>query len=448
MTKRTRTILFIICLVLFLIVAPSVIFYSQGYRIDFETKKISQTGALFLKVWPKNVEIYFDGKLKKKTDFFFGSTLIENLLPKKYKVRVEKEGYFTWEKELEIKEKEVVDFKNIVLIPKNPNFKILGKEISAFYFSPDGKKIILKEIEEDKWALKLYDPERNVKSHLVDEGDISKVGVELFNLKFSPDSKKVLLEVGLKERIKYYNLEIDKMPPVLTESELPLPPVDERSFISTPRSARVIEDIVTYQTINENIYYLDNSGHLFKVDERSFISTPRSAWVNEERLTEKSFSVKPETKYELFIFKDHIFLREDKILYLLNFSSKSFEKFLEPINSLKISPDSKKTVYFSDFEIWIFYLEEIYDQPQKKADERVFLTRFSTEIGEVFWYTAHYLIFNVGEKIKIAEIDERDRINIVDLAEFKDPRIFFNKTDKKLYILTEGSLYSSENLLP
>ena len=422
MTKRTRTILFIICLALFLIVAPSVIFYSQGYRIDFKAKKISQTGALFLKVWPKDVEIYLNGNLKKKTDFFFGSALIENLLPQKYQVRVEKEGYFAWEKDLEIKEKEVVDFKNIVLIPKNPNFKILVKGVNNFYFSPDGKKIILKEIENERWALKLYDLERNIKSHLINEGDISKKGAELFDLKFSADSKKVLLEVGLKEQIKYYNLEIEKTPPVLTEIEEPLP-----TFDTIP-----LPNIVTYQSFNKEIYYLDKLGHLFK---------------NGERLTEKPFPIKPETKYELFIFKDRIFLQEDKILYLFNPSSKSFEKFFEGINSLKISPDFKKIVYFSDFEIWILFLQEKFDQPQKEAGEKLFLTRFSEKINQVFWYTSHYLIFNIGEKIKIAEIDERDRINIVDLAEFENPEIFFNQIDKKLYILSAGNLYSSEKLI-
>jgi WD40 repeat protein len=423
MTKRTRTILFIISLILFFLVAPAVVFYSQGYRIDFQTKKITQTGGLFLKVWPKQVKIYLNGKLKKKTDFFFGSTLIENLLPKKYRVRVEKEGYFGWEKEVEIKEKGVEEFKDIFLIPKNPSFKILGKGVNDFYFSPDGKRVILKEIEENRWALKLYDLERNVKSHLISEGEISKTGAELLNLEFSPDSKMVLLKIGIKEKIKYYNLEIEKIPPVLTEIEQPLPTLDT---IPLP-------NIVTYQIFNKEIYYLDKFGHLFK---------------NRERLTEKPFPIKPETKYELSIFKDRIFLQEDKILYLFNPSLKSFEKFFEGINSLKISPDFKKIVYFSDFEIWILFLQEKSDQPQKKAGEQLFLTRFSEKINQLFWYTSHYLIFNLGNKIKITEIDDRDRINIVDLAEFKDPKIFFNKEDKRLYVLSEGNFYSSEILLP
>ena len=100
MTKRTRTILFLICFLLFLLAAPSAILYSQGYRLDFENKKLTQTGGFFLKAEPKQVEIYIDGKLVKKTDFFFGSALIENLLPKRYKIEIKKEGYHPWEKKI------------------------------------------------------------------------------------------------------------------------------------------------------------------------------------------------------------------------------------------------------------------------------------------------------------------------------------------------------------
>ena len=43
---------------MFLLIAPTAVFYSLGYRIDFDSKKISQTGGLFLKVLPKQVEVY------------------------------------------------------------------------------------------------------------------------------------------------------------------------------------------------------------------------------------------------------------------------------------------------------------------------------------------------------------------------------------------------------
>ena len=416
MTKRTRTILFLICLFLFLLIAPSAILYSQGYRFDFENKKLTQTGGLFLKVLPKQVEVFIDGKLKKKTDFFFGSILIENLLPKKYKIEIKKEGYFAWEKNLEIKEKEVTEAKNVILFPENPNFTILTKGVKKFWLPPDQKKIILLEEGEAGWALKLYDLEKKVKSHLISEDDVYSAGADLLNLEFSENSKEISLEIGMKEQLKYFSLELDKVPSVLTEIEPLLPP---------------LKDIITYQTFNGQRYYLDNFGNLFR---------------DEEKLTEKVFPVKPETEYELKIFQNFIFLREGQTLYLLLPESKSFEKFFENLNSLKISPDLKKLVYFSNYEIWILFLKDSDPPAIHRKGDRVFFVRLSEKIDNVFWLNSDYLIFNAGNKIKIAEIDDRDRINIVDFAEVKEPEIFFNKSNKKLYLLSDENLYRSEAL--
>jgi len=157
MTKKTRTILFLSFLTLFLLLAPAIVLYSQGYRFDLENKKLSQTGGLFLKVLPKQAEVYLDDKLSKKTDFFFGSVLIENLLPQKYKIRVRKEGFYAWEKNLEIKEKQVAEAKNIILFPENPKFNVLFSEVEKFWFSPDQKKLVLLEndVQSGLWALKL-----------------------------------------------------------------------------------------------------------------------------------------------------------------------------------------------------------------------------------------------------------------------------------------------------
>src|SRR5512136_336523 len=117
MTKKSRTILFSICVFLFLVIASISVLYSQGYRFDFADKKLTQTGGFYIKTNPKQAYIYLNGESEKKTDFLFGSALIENLIPKKYKIEAKKEGYQSWEKTLEIKEKEVTEAKYVMLLP-------------------------------------------------------------------------------------------------------------------------------------------------------------------------------------------------------------------------------------------------------------------------------------------------------------------------------------------
>ncbi|PIR01874.1 MAG: hypothetical protein CO031_00470 [Candidatus Nealsonbacteria bacterium CG_4_9_14_0_2_um_filter_37_38] len=451
MTKKKRTILFIVCAVLFILITPSVIFYSQGYRFDFETKKVVQTGGFYFKVFPRNAEIYLNGKLKTKTSVLTSSTLIKNLLPKTYEIQIKKEGYHSWQKSLEIYEKQVTEAKNIILFPENPKFETLTKNVNNFWFSPDGKKIAIYELNypplattspsridkepSPEWTLKLYELEKNIKSHLIGAKDIYSGGVDLLNLEFSQDSKEIYLNVGMKEQEKNFVLELNKFPPVLIKKETTSPP----------------EDVITSQTFDNKIYYLDDSGYVFKADSLPLSLQERVG----VKINEKSFPIQQETNYKLKILPDdYVFLQEKEDLYLFNPSSKSFEKFFDGILDLKISPDLKKLAFFSKSEVWILFLKDNLEQPIKKAGERVFLTRLSEKIGNVFWLNSNYLIFSSGSKIKIAEIDDRDKINIVDLAEFKEikdagqPEIFFNQSDENLYVLSNEILYSSSPLLP
>jgi len=428
MSKKTRTILFLTCLFLFFVAAPSIILYSLGYRFDFENRQLTQTGGFGFKAKPKQVEIYIDGELAKKTDFLVGSALVENLLPRKYKIEVKKEGYLTWEKNLEIKEKEVIEIRNIILFPKNINFTTLTKGVKNFWFSPDDKKIILLEIEEDgeTWALKLYDLERNIKSHLISEGDVNQNGANLLNLEFSEDSKEIYLDTKTAEissnsmpedQGKTFILRLDKLPVRLTEKEI------------TTSS----ENIITSKKYNQDVYYLDNTGYVFK---------------NELRVNEIAFPVKAEAEYTLEIFPDFIFLTtEDRILYLFSPESNSFEIFFNGVNNLKISPGRKKLVFFSNSEVWVLFLK---DEGVKKTGEKLFLVRLSEKIGDVFWLNSDYLVLNSGDNLKIVEIDERDRIQTWDIASTQrfdvERGVYFTGDSKKLYILSEENLFASEEI--
>jgi hypothetical protein len=491
MTKRTRTFLFLSLVILFLLIAPFTVFYSLGWRFDWETKKIFRPGIFYFKVWPKSAEIYLNGELKKKTDFFFGSALIENLSPKKYDVEIRKEGFQVWKKSLEIKKGEVTEGKNIVLVPQSPIFTNLAKGVKQFFFSPDEKKIILKEevsnsedSENPSWSLKLFELGKNVRSHLIEEKNISKEEVQLLSLSFSSDSKKVLLKLGLAEKVGFYILKVDVTPPIITPLDFLPPNVQEVYFhpknpeklfalptlspettetrespkgqtslkgidymeglseIDLPSrtiSLPILKDIIAISFFDNDVYYLETSGFLFKND--LFFN-------REEKLNVIPFSLKEETKYKIGASFSYIVLKEGDTLYTFNKNKKIFEKLSEGIKGFRFCPDFKKTVYFNDYEIWVLFLEKTYDQPQKEVGDQLFLTRFSEKIDDVFWYTNHYLMFNAGEKIKIAEIDDRDRISIFDLAELKTPEIFWSQINKKLYVLSEENLYASEELVP
>ena len=48
--------------------------------------------------------------------------------------------------------------------------------------------------------------------------------------------------------------------------------------------------------------------------------------------------------------------------------------------------------------------------------------------------------------IRIAEIDNRDKINFYDIGELDNPRIYYSSKEKKIYALSLGKFYSSDKL--
>lgn len=420
MEKKTRKLLFFVFFLIFVTFAPILTLYVQGYRFDFENRKLTQTGGLFIKtIQPKQVDIYLDGKFFQTTDFFFSSALIENLLPKKYNVKVQKNDYQAWEKSLEIKEKQVVEARNIVLIPEDPGFELLATDVNNIWFSKDKKRAVLKEENSSTWSLKLYNFEKDVKIHLLKETDIYETNARLEQLEFK-DNNTLLLEIARNEQIIYFELQIDKTPSVLKQTKPPQP---------------IIEDVLVYQENNNQIYYIDDSGHLYKTNK---------SLSSQEQLTEKPFEVRKETLYKLYIFNEFIFLQQDQAIYLLNQGKKEFEKFSENIVSLKASPNLTKMVYFSDSEIKIFFLKAQTIQPRFDKAADMFLMRLSESIKNVFWLNSDYLIIDTGNSLKITEIDNRDKINTYELASVQNPELFLDHQTEKLYLLDRENLFVSE----
>lgn len=464
MLKRTRTILFFICLFLFFLITPFIVLYSQGYRIDWNLKRIIKTGGFYFKVWPEGAKLFIDGKFQKKTGFISNSVYINNLTPKEYKIEIKKEGFQTWQKNLEIKENWVTTSDNVILIPENPKFVNLSQKVGDFFFSPDDKKIILKVELEKGWNLKIIELDRNLTSDLF--SGFQSADVELLDLKFSQDSNRILLTTKEKENAQYWILELQSPLQEQTPSDLisldflgneigevSLNPQDIQKIFFSKKTSLFNADIVT-KTVDLNpllknvISYKISEGKLFRISEDGFFFKTDLTGGNEEKLNSDPFPLKKDEKYQIYVKSPLFFLKEEGVLYILKPDSTSFEKISEPVNDVKFSPDGKKMLYFNNYEIGVLFLEKKESQPQKEALENLFLTRLSEKINQVGWLNSNYLVFTVGNKVKISEIDDRDKINIYDFAEFNSPIIFFNQFDKKLYILSEKNLSSSEKLLP
>ena len=71
MTKKTRLIILLFCVVCFFIVAPILVAYSEGYRFDFEKMKIVATGGIYVRTFPSADKITIDSETFQKNPAFF-----------------------------------------------------------------------------------------------------------------------------------------------------------------------------------------------------------------------------------------------------------------------------------------------------------------------------------------------------------------------------------------
>lgn len=134
---KNRVLITIAIASLILISAAVAIFWARGFKPDFKKGQIERTGLIVASSIPTGATVYLDGRPTSATD-----TTITYLEPKIYKVRIEKDGYTTWEKDIEVKADLAAEIKAL-LLPTAPEIKPLTTTGAASpTLSPDDTKIV------------------------------------------------------------------------------------------------------------------------------------------------------------------------------------------------------------------------------------------------------------------------------------------------------------------
>lgn len=463
----------------FLLAAPATIYYCRGWRLDFKKRKLVQTGALFFHTKPKRARIHLNGKKKKKTNFFFGSALIENLLPGTYRVEIKKEGFKGWQKEMEVEEKKVKSAKNVVLLPRNLKLKVLSTRSQNFWVSPTGEKVLVSERKKgnnESWTLKSLDSRTEVKNRLTTKKEIEKnTGAALAKpplkrVLWSREEKAVIAEAVTEkenrtQKRSFFLISIDE-PQVLPFSlpekaeSLAFLSAEERSFLflipkkeggslfrkkTGQEKKRLLSGVRAFTLHKKDIYFLDREGLLKKARLAGGEAEPRS-------LTFSSLPLEKEGNITMEKVGKRVFVLKGKTLFLYEQGERDFEKIKKGVSFVKVSPKKDRVAIVNSHEIEILYLKEQTSQPLRKEGERVFLARVSGEIKNVFWLTNHYLLFSEKPdsgketRIKALETDNRDRAQTWNLAGFFSPKVHFSPSQKQLFVLSNHRLFFSKSL--
>lgn len=163
MTLKKRRLLFVICFLIFIAASIIINFYVNGYRLDSKFNLI-KTGGIYVYSPETNSDIYINNQFKKQSGILQNGVFIKNLKPGNYTVLVAKDGYWPWQKKIEVRAETVSEIR-AMLISKNPQGKIILKgPFLKMYYDSEYKILILVEKKNNTSLKKInfYLPEKNL----------------------------------------------------------------------------------------------------------------------------------------------------------------------------------------------------------------------------------------------------------------------------------------------
>jgi len=155
LTRRVRRSLMIFLIMIFFIISPLIIFYTAGYRYDFATQQIKETGVISIDVKPQDAIIFLNNvEIKKKSPI-----RLPNRAPGTYHLIISSPGYQTWEKDITVESKQTTYIRGIVLFKESLPIDLLDfnkENITSAKISPFGDYAFISKKIDNLYETFLY----------------------------------------------------------------------------------------------------------------------------------------------------------------------------------------------------------------------------------------------------------------------------------------------------
>ena len=192
-TRPIRLALLFTLIGIFLIVSPLLIMYTAGYRYDWKEGLLKETGSINIDIRPATATVYLNNvKLNDQIP-----VRLNNIVPARYLVRISQDGYFDWNKEIEVKNKQTNYIKEISLLRKSKPEQVVAGTIDDFRISYDGRFIVYAIQKNSLTQIWLRDITNKVSTKLLELNPDIKT-------EFSWAEKNNYLAIGIKDESMVY----------------------------------------------------------------------------------------------------------------------------------------------------------------------------------------------------------------------------------------------------
>lgn len=424
MTRKTGRFLFAFFVIIFLVVGITAVLYSFGYRINFENLSVQKTGGIYIKTQPRNVIIKISDQNRKEkiypdtSSIIQSGTLIQNLLPKTYKVSINKEGYNSYLKTLKVSPSRVSELLNITLIPKTivpaPLISVRGETIID---SADNaaKFIIQNEKTGIYYLYNTNDPSKalNINALYSNIKKSAKIKNIAF-IPFKPDSLIIEDSSGLE---------------IFDTTRSTLTLLVKKPVLWTLKNSSIYF-VKTSEDIKNPIPILSSYNLVFQ-KETNLIEIPKST------LTGDTF-----TAIKASSGNDKVALQDELgSLYLFNQTEKNFKKIASNVKSFDFSPSNELLAYLSESgQLNILFLKDYNGEIARKSGDVIKLDLPDKElIKSVVWHeSSFHLLIEYPQEIDFTEVNNLPPLNTYKILngagkffyDLKDNGLFFIKDEK------------------
>lgn len=204
MSKPEKKSLLIIFLVIIFVIGTTagITFFAKGYQISTKGKvSFLATGIISATSKPKGAAVYINDRLITATD----DTI--NLTPDEYTIKIVKDGYLPWQKDIKI-EKEIVYQTNTQLFRSSPDLKpvTLSGAINPA-ISPDKSLVVFSVAsasatkDNGLYLLELTDTATSIFKSATKQlsSNLPNTDWSKFTFVFSPNSKQILASNPIKD---------------------------------------------------------------------------------------------------------------------------------------------------------------------------------------------------------------------------------------------------------
>jgi hypothetical protein len=432
MTLRTRRVIFYGLFFVFFPISIGVIFYSQGWRFDFENFSVKKTGAIYIETIPKNVAIKLNNKpIPDQSGLIKSGTLIPDLLPKNYKIEIQKDGYWTYRKNIKVEPTMVSELIDTVLIPQKFEKitaieKLKGSEIIAL----NNKRIVVKNPQNKIFYLYKFNELTTAFNINASFNNLLKKSETIENVALHPFNDDRLL---IKNANGFYIFDIRKL--------------QIETVFQNDKNNRILAWFANNSTIyivkcqmssvkcqNYAIY----SYNLITKTENEIIKLPENLSTIVEIKTSDSGS-------EIGL------LGKSGVLSIFNIKDKKFQQITDDAIKFSFSPDSKKLFFINNNgKISVYFIEDWYKNSKKKTGDIVnFSLKNEGLIKNAYWHKDSYHLFvkYVGENentyVDFMEIDDRSPLNQYPIIAESESN-YYNAAENLLYFIQNKTLYKIE----